>query len=213
MRFQSARCNKEKPARLEAGRAMFARQRDAAYGTVGERPRIRPKMAEITKRMIATKKIILAISTANPAMPPNPSTAAINATIKKSKPSQAWRCSSLRRVSRRQRPLKRKCSKFRAGNSSGYPALTRRKLPRGGAPCGKEFRWPGNWFRSDPDSRSRPSQWLGYRAGERTPGARPPDKATQGHQTVRRTSRAAGTPRSRTWRAALPATPGIRWRS
>lgn len=42
-------------------------------------------MAEITNSMIATKKIILAISTANPAMPPNPSTAAINATIKKVK--------------------------------------------------------------------------------------------------------------------------------
>jgi hypothetical protein len=61
------------------------------YGTVGERPRIRPKMAEITNSMIATKKMILAISTANPAMPPNPSTAAINATIKKVKaqPSMA----------------------------------------------------------------------------------------------------------------------------
>jgi len=67
------------------------RATDAAYGTVGERPRIRPKMAEITNSMIATKKIILAISTANPAMPPNPSTAAINATIKKVKaqPSMA----------------------------------------------------------------------------------------------------------------------------
>ena len=42
-------------------------------------------MAEITKRMIATKKMILAISTANPAIPPNPSTAAIRATIRKVK--------------------------------------------------------------------------------------------------------------------------------
>src|SRR5262245_2050496 len=39
-------------------------------------------MAEITNRMIATKKMILAISTANPAMPPKPSTAAIKATIR-----------------------------------------------------------------------------------------------------------------------------------
>jgi hypothetical protein len=50
-----------------------------------------PKMAEITNRMIATKKMIFAISTANPAMPPNPSTAAIKATIKnvKAHPSMA----------------------------------------------------------------------------------------------------------------------------
>ena len=74
-----------------AGRGHVHATTDAAYGTVGERPRIRPKIAEITNSMIATKKIILAISTANPAMPPNPNTAAINATIKKVKaqPSMA----------------------------------------------------------------------------------------------------------------------------
>src|SRR3954451_23918063 len=52
-------------------------------GTVGERPRTRPTMAEITNRTIATKKMILAISTAVPATPPNPSTAAISATTRK----------------------------------------------------------------------------------------------------------------------------------
>src|SRR5512139_2367186 len=41
--------------------------------------------------MIATKKMIFAISTANPAMPPNPNTAAISATIRnvKAQPSVA----------------------------------------------------------------------------------------------------------------------------
>ena len=41
-----------------AGRGHVHATTDAAYGTVGERPRIRPKMAEITNSMIATKKII-----------------------------------------------------------------------------------------------------------------------------------------------------------
>src|SRR6476469_148429 len=98
-----------------AGRGHVHATTDAAYGTVGERPRIRPKMAEITNSMIATKKIILAISTANPAMPPNPSTAAINATIKKVKAQPSMALLLSLRVSRRQRPIKRKCSEFRRG--------------------------------------------------------------------------------------------------
>src|SRR5262245_40837785 len=55
--------------------------RKLLQGTVGERPRMRPKTAEITNRMIATKKMIFAISTAKPAIPPKPSTAAISAMI------------------------------------------------------------------------------------------------------------------------------------
>jgi hypothetical protein len=50
------------------------------YGTGAERLLIKPKIADTTNKMIATKKIIFAISTEMIATPPKPSTAAINAT-------------------------------------------------------------------------------------------------------------------------------------
>src|SRR5262249_41244947 len=64
---------------------------ELVQGTVGERPRMRATTAEITNRMIATKKMIFAISTAKPAIPPKPSTAAISAIIRnvKAQPSMA----------------------------------------------------------------------------------------------------------------------------
>src|SRR6185437_7213082 len=49
--------------------------------------------------MIATKKMIFAISTANPAMPPNPNTAAISATIRNVKAQPSMALLLVRRVS------------------------------------------------------------------------------------------------------------------
>src|SRR5262249_17746039 len=72
-------------------RACLKTVRQLTQGTVGERPRMRATTAEITNRMIATKKMIFAISTAKPAIPPKPSTAAISATTRnvKAQPSMA----------------------------------------------------------------------------------------------------------------------------
>src|SRR5262249_59407419 len=81
-----------RPAKLRAkARARLKTRVELVQGTVGERPRMRATTAEITNRMIATKKMIVAISTAKPAIPPKPSTAAISAMIRnvKAQPSMA----------------------------------------------------------------------------------------------------------------------------
>src|SRR5688572_2591036 len=68
-----------------ASRAFLLVGRTVGQGAVGALPRTRPTMAEMTNRTIATKKMIFAISTAKPAIPPKPSTAAISATTRKVK--------------------------------------------------------------------------------------------------------------------------------
>jgi hypothetical protein len=52
------------------------------YGIEGDRPRTNAITADIANKTIATKKMIFAASIAKPAMPPNPSTAAISATTR-----------------------------------------------------------------------------------------------------------------------------------
>src|SRR5262249_21836560 len=81
-----------RPAKIRArARARLKTRVELIQGTVGERPRMRATTAEITNRMIATKKMIFAISTAKPAIPQKRSTAAISAMIRnvKAQPSMA----------------------------------------------------------------------------------------------------------------------------
>jgi low affinity Fe/Cu permease len=121
--FSKVWTQRKYPARLHGRAGLCLLRTETLYGTVDERPRMRPKMAEITNSMIATKKMILAISTANPAMPPNPKTAAISATIKKVKaqPSMALLLvSQFRVINVRQ---KGNVPSSVAGNSLGYPRI------------------------------------------------------------------------------------------
>ena len=67
--------------RRRAGPLSFERSR-LRYGTVGVLPRTMPAIAEMANRTIATKNTNFAASTATPAIPPKPSTAAIKATIR-----------------------------------------------------------------------------------------------------------------------------------
>src|SRR5258707_5224971 len=112
------------------------------YGMVGVRPRTRPTIAEMANRIIATKKINLAASTAKPAIPPKPSTAATKATIRNVTAQPSMTVSSARgeRTSfltigscavlrnRRQRlnyqPFQRLARQYKAGNPCYRPRVS-----------------------------------------------------------------------------------------